>query len=294
PVPTLSVSAYPHPLAAERVHGVIPEGATLADMLGDTRALAFVNGDLIPREFWSRVRPRAGTMVVLRSVPEGGGDKGILRLVATLTLAVVAPYAAAGVLGTTVGSLGFAGTALATGITLAGNLAINALIPPPAQDVPGFGGTPNRLPSISNTRNRARPFGALPRYYGRFRAFPDAAVNPVTEAQDNQQFLRQVFCFGYGPLQFEPDTLRIGDTPVFDENGDPNFDGVELEWREGFADDAPLTIFAETISETPLNIQLNEADGFSVRTTAANTTELVVELTAPQGLVAFDNSGNKS
>lgn len=230
PPETFDLVAYANPLNAERVAGDMEVGVSLREIVGDANALIFVSGELVPEELWAEVRPVAGDLVIARAIPEGGDDKGILRLIALAALTVftygIGTTAYGGAASLAGFSSGFAASAINAGVFIAGSLAINALIPPPTQNVPGFGGSPLRLPSILNTRNRARPFGALPRYYGRFKAFPDAAAEPYTEIQGDNQFLRQLFCFGHGPLKFE--SLQVGETDI------DSFEEVQYEFRRGY------------------------------------------------------------
>lgn len=279
------VQAYPNPLTRQRVDGVVPAGASLADLLGDVHAQAWVNGDFVPREWWARCHPKAGTVVVLRAIPQGGDDKGVLRLIATLTLAVVAPWAGGALAGTLGVSSKLAVGALTVGVQFAGSLAINALIPPPQQARPEFSSSPTRLPSITSTRNRQRPFGNFVRYYGRHKAYPDAAAQPFTEVQGDDEYLRQIFCLGPGPLEITD--IRIGETPI------DQFNEVEWETREGWDDDPPLTLYAEGVNQTQVGANFNDDNDVAVRTvTLDEEGEVTLDLILPQGLAWYEKDGD--
>ena len=112
----LRLIACPRPFSAERIDRTIGAGGTVADIIDglalDPILLAHAHvwlsdGDMaldpvmVPRDHWSMVRPKPGTIITLRVAPGkgGGGGKNPLRTV--LTIAVVA---AAFVLGPAVGA----------------------------------------------------------------------------------------------------------------------------------------------------------------------------------------------
>jgi hypothetical protein len=95
----INVTLAPHPFAAERICAQIPAGATVADMAAQVSGglrheflYAFLDGDYIPRENWTRIRPKAGTVLTFRAVPMGGGgSKNPLRTILSLALTAVMP-----------------------------------------------------------------------------------------------------------------------------------------------------------------------------------------------------------
>ena len=87
-----------------------------------------------------------------------------------IVVAIVAWYAApavAGALGIT-SAAGIA--AVGAGLALIGQLAVNALIPPPTPKGLGGGGDPfSQLASITGTSNQANPYGVIPCVVGKMR-----------------------------------------------------------------------------------------------------------------------------
>ena len=95
----ITLTSAPHPFRVEHNTIEIPEGLTLGEMLEVCQsdpylrrhAVAMINGDIIPREVWSVVRPKAGTHVEIRVLPTGGGgdggSKNILRIVLIIAVA---------------------------------------------------------------------------------------------------------------------------------------------------------------------------------------------------------------
>jgi hypothetical protein len=232
--------ACPHPFAAARVDLTVEAGLTIAEILEVAQAdpilrrfaAVYVGDHFVPREHWRRVRPKPGSLVALRVVPQGG-DRKVLRTL--LTIAVVAAAIAvpqliftqsflATTLGTVVGGL------VAGGVAALGTLAVNALVPPPKPKLPDLSGDPRTSGFLSGARNRLDLFVVVPRVLGQHRMTPPFAARPYTEVAGDDQFLRVLLCWGYGPLTLPVD-LRIGETAI------EEFDEVEVEHVQGFGAD---------------------------------------------------------
>lgn len=94
--------AAPHPFKVETIDRVVPDGLTLAEILDEAQcdpviaahAHIWIGDQYIPRHHWRRVRPKAGTTITMRVVPQGGGGgKSPLRTVLTIAVIVAAMYA---------------------------------------------------------------------------------------------------------------------------------------------------------------------------------------------------------
>lgn len=288
----INVTLAPHPFAAERISAQIPAGATVADMAlqvsGGLRhefLHAFLDGNYIPHENWGRIRPKAGTVLTFRAVPMGGGgSKNPLRTILSLALTAVMPQLSAGLLGAfgaTTGSL--TGKLLTTGLGIAGKLALNALAPPGRPRFSAQKESPTLF--IQGAQNRAQPFGRVPRVLGRHRFVPPFGALPYTETVGSDQYLRLLFVWGYGPLKISD--LKIGETPL------SSFECVEVETREGYADDAPLTLYSNSVLQNDLAAAATQSAGYIVRTTEADADEIGVDITLPRGLVKFGSGGGR-
>ncbi len=243
----------------------------------------------IDQAHWHRVRPKPGHLVSVRVIPgQGGGSKDILRIVAmvgVLALAFAAPSLAPvgwGLVGA------WTGAALTATVGIAGALALNALIPPANPNIPQMGGAQgaDRSPSfsISGTRNEMNLYGPVPRVFGRMRFFPPYGAEPYTEIVGNDQYLRVVFCLGYGPLELSD--FKIGDTPI------SQFDDVEMEVRQGFSTDLPLTLYTGDVHEDGLSLPLGKDIGWQQRRSIPDVDELSVDITFPQGLYRVTENGD--
>lgn len=277
------------PTLLEIVDAVIPE--RYGNAVG---AVVFINGYKINKCVWYKVRPKPGTLVNIKVVPQGGGGgKNPLSTILALAVFVAAPYLAASIApslaaGATAGtltigqSLAFAG--LKAGITVVGMMAVNAIAPPPKQRA-----TPTESPSlmIEGARNRYNPYGSVPVYLGRNRIVPDQCAKSFTETVGNQQYVRQLFMMGYGE-QVQIEDLRIGDTPLF------NFRNVDTE--------AFLTgnlhqggrLWQNSVNQEGFNILVSNAAGWIQRTLPANSNAVVVDFTFPGGLNSRDSKGGRN
>jgi hypothetical protein len=272
----------PHPFSLERIERQVVEGQTIDEIMAAVgckpgRAyFVLLNGIEVPPQMWTRVRPKAGSEVTIKAVPlgGGGGDSNktlrtvllVVIVIVALALTIAAPY---------LGPVwGIAALGAAAAISIGGALAINALLPPKfnlprerGREEPGF--------SITGSRNVAAPGQAIPRVYGRHRMFPLYAARPYTEIVGEHQYLRMLFTCGMGPVEMQ--NFRIGETPLSD------FSGVDIELREGYPSDSPLTLFGNVILEEALSLLL-KANVPQIRTTEEATDEISVDVTFPAGL----------
>jgi hypothetical protein len=149
PHDTFRVVAVPKPFSMERIDLEVPEGQTILDILraaGVNPAFelrVFVGDRLVPRAWWPHVRPKRGSVVTIRAVPTGGGGNGdsnkTLRtalMVVVLIVAIAATWYLGGAGGPLVAAGMSASNAALVGavagavISVAGNLALMALLPP--------------------------------------------------------------------------------------------------------------------------------------------------------------------
>ena len=301
------MTAAVHPFKVDRKTFEFEEGVTVKDMIEkaqpDAKQLrhvrVFCAGNVIPREAWSRIKPKSGEIIEVRAFPVprggGGGGKDVARIV--LTIAVIALAVATG--GAAIAALGMTGfaatftSAVITGVVATvGMMAVNALVPVRAPKLDALSSTAGTSDSptlfIEGARNSISPFGVVPSVLGKYRCTPPLGSKPYTEIIGDKQFIRMLFVWGIGPLEIDTDSLKIGETPLSE------FEGVEIEHREGYATDEPLTLFPDAISQEDFSVILTEALGWVSRTTTVNADEIGIDISFPNGLVTFDDSGNKT
>jgi hypothetical protein len=307
PGATVRVIGKTHPLNGGRIERHFSAGLSIAEILRETLSghpdlrdrgdlIVRIDGHLIEPANWHRVRVKAGaTVTFLPRLSGGNALKTVFGLVVAVAAFLIAgpagSWLAASAFGTAVGlSAGIATAFIAGGIILAGSLALNALFPVPAaaQSV-----TSTALNSVQGAQNQANPFGPIPVVLGTHRQSPYYAAKPYTEIVGDDQYLRLLFCLGYGPLNIS--ALQIGETPI------ASFAGVTIETRQGFVGDAAITLYPGEVDELGLSINLiNTVDApgingtggiWNSQTSAVGADEISVDFTAPQGISATNGQG---
>lgn len=139
---TVTVVLVPHPFHARREIFSIPAGLSLEEIaeLAAERAPAAqaphftmsIGHDVVARELWSKVRPKAGVSVIVRAVPRGGGGQ-LLRSLAMLFVAIltafVAPYL------TAIGLSSFAVASISAPVSMLDALRLDTLFPARRQGI---------------------------------------------------------------------------------------------------------------------------------------------------------------
>lgn len=313
--PGLRVVASPCPVSDRIVDIELPAGGSIKDLMvaaGADRALlghahvyitdrAMTREPVyIPRENWRRVHPKPGMFVSIRVVAAphgggGGGKKNPLRTI--LTIAVIAAAFYVGQLEVLkFGEINlpglakplFAGQILgAVAVTLVGNAAVNAIAPIPPPKLSQATGLDNLTAptlTITGSQNRIQPGAPVTTIVAESQLYPMMRTDapPYTEAQGSDQFLRQLFDLGYGPVEILEE--KIGTVPL------AQYEGVESDFRAGNDDDTAPTLYTNTIRQ----------DGYSIRLTSGvprtavsriNADEITGDLSF-QGLTTFDATGN--
>lgn len=289
-----------HPLAGGRVDYQVGAGLSIAEILAQCAGGSYGGGfvvylgeHVIAPENFGRIRVKAGATLTFWPRLGDNSWKTVLSLVVAVTALIVAPYLAPGLI-TAFAAVGVsiaASTAtalIAGGIMLASSLALNALFPVRQAGQPDSVDS-TALISIQGARNQANMFGAVPVVLGRHRQSPFYAAKPYTETIGDDQYIRLLFCLGYGPLLIED--LRIGETPL------GSFSYFEAEILQGFLADADPTLYPARVDEQPLAITMIGSDAgpapWYVRTTAPDADEISVDFTAPEGCYRLNQSNGK-
>jgi hypothetical protein len=123
----LRVVASPHPFSSEHIERQYQAGMSIAEVVAliqpepvlRRRGHVWIGDEKIPQSLWHRVRPKPGTRLTIRMVPQGGGSSKVLRFVLLLAVAAAA-IAIPGLIP------GIGGLLLAAGTGRVGALLINA------------------------------------------------------------------------------------------------------------------------------------------------------------------------
>jgi hypothetical protein len=379
---TIIVQVKPHPFSQELKTYTFPAGLSLQEILEKVQPNAFlrksahifIEDAYCYHYYWSSVRPKPGTLVQIRVIPKGGGGggggKNPLRTIAMIAVVAVAAWAAAAlapvitasaISATGATSLAFAqatflvAKAVVFGAVMAvGSMLVNAIAPPPKPQasIPSLTGNLGKdSPTlfIEGARNQFRPFGVIPRVLGTHKFVPPYAALPYTETVGDNQYVRMVFCWGYGPIVLTDE--KIGESAL------SAFGEVETEFRRGYHasmlsdqgnwdassgsfpaspvfgykytvsvagtidsqgynvgdtiiynglyastdkrawdinHDKPLTLFPSQVFEDGFDIQLRNSSGWVVRTSQIEADEISIDLTMPNGVAYFNDSGGRS
>lgn len=304
--PEFTVVARRSPLVLERTTVHVPVGTTIAQAVelafkGRMDKTLYTHGHAklgeyeMPSALWGNIKPKQGTTVQVMLVPQGNVGRMLLTIAIVVAAAFAAPYLAGLALPLTAAAVA-AGTATAAaaaalsattalitaGIAFAGNMLLNALIPirPPQLQTRQA----SQTYSIGGGRNSSAPWGSIPVHLGRNRYAPLYGARAYTESSGNDQWLRLIFIWGYGPLRIE--SLKIGNTDIGE------FDDVQIITREGvIGDPAPGVLYPGQVIEQPLNHEMPDGGDWSVETTDPDCDEISVDWTYPKGLVKFSSKG---
>jgi hypothetical protein len=283
-----------------------------------------INGCPLTDDKWNYI-PSPNDHVLI-SVPLMGGDgkKNPLRAILTIIVVVVA-YVYGGPLGAGVakGLGGSAAVGSAVGmavVSTAGMLLVDAIAPirystdskQSSKDSPTY--------SINGGQNVANPWGPVPVNLGINRVYPPLGSGSYTEIVDevvtkyhyvdpsqynnavagayvygsptyqeivgSDEYLRMLVIWGHGPLKI--DDLKIGETLL------SSYSDVEVQTREGWSDDEPITLFPSAVHQESIGLILTSADGMVVRAAEPECDELSVDIALPNGLVKVNDDGSKT
>ncbi len=250
----------------------------------------FVGGDEAPLEAWVAPCPRGQPKIDVVQVPNFGGDAASTgRLAATLAIVIAASALAPGV-GTAV--TGLTGSAAAGGvasaifgatIAIGGSLAVAALIPPPSDD--DQGDDDFDVSTVTGQSNQIRQYAPIPSVKGDIRVFPNHLARPYTETAGNDVIIRILLAVGVGPLDISD--IRISDTPI------GSIPGVEFETRQGTGSEPDLTLFTRDVFEENPNQEIRRENGAILKVTQADTTEVTIDITFPNGIFDRRKDGKR-
>jgi len=297
-MPDKNIIIRPLPFAAPTAM-TVPGGLTLSQMVDQAmvgRAIGTpiveVNGIPIERDAWKTFVPGADDHVLIYTTVGNGMGDNPLRMILTIVVVAVATYyggPAGGAAAKTVFGAGAAGIGTVVGTAAAmtaGMLLVDAIAP-----IRGLSAAAqqsyadSQAYSISAGSNRARPYGPIPMNLGRNLVYPDWAAQPYTELVGNDEYLRMLFCWGYGPQKIED--IKIGDTLL------SSYSDVEIQTIEGFATDPAITLFPAQVAQTAVGVDLDQSAGWVTRTVAAGADELSWDVEFAAGLMEIDNSGGR-
>lgn len=300
----LSIYAAPLPFSNHQVRLTAPLGSSIQQIVdhiapkeyGDLIiAVALLDGIPIPEEAWVTTFPLPEQNLVINIVPGKGGGKNPLSTILSIAVLIAAPQFAAWATAQAAmaGVTSLTGSMIVNGLarvafSVVGSLLVNALAPPPKPSNLGTTSNPASSPTqfIEGARNAISPYGVVPICLGTNRMFPPLASRSFTEAIDNDQYVRQLFTWGYGNKLLVRD-FKIGETDISE------FTDLELEHRLNGDLNQGANLFPNDPYQEDFSVLLEQSAGYTLRTTQLNADEAVVDFTFPQGLTEFNTAGNQ-
>lgn len=242
-----------------------------------------IGGIVVPREYWSKTRPKAGQIIKVQIFPRGRGARKILRTVLTIAVIAAAVWltggAAAGLLGASFAS-GTIGAAVLGGVVgVVGQFAINAILPPPSFERPEQDINP--LYTITNTRNQGRADQVVPLIFGRHRFAFDLLTEQYQQVVGTDTYLVFLACAGIG--NYDVQNIRIGETPITD------YDGVIIQ-KSLLINSPKQTLLQGDFTQENVGINLENTSSHS-RVVPAGTSDIDVVFDFPRGLGSADDRG---
>lgn len=276
----------------------VPHGATIYEMVAvalaglpecaHSRVRVSIGEWVILPKHWHIVRPQPGFNVIIRVVPQSGDLRSILNVAVLVAAVALGQFYAPAIAGLAVPA-GFAATAgtisivsslTTAAVALTGPLLLNAFIP-----ARGLGdqdkGT--SIYGITGLQNSSNPGGVIPSLLGYHRYAPPYAATSYTEIIGDDQYVIALFNFGHGPLNFY--NHKLGETPISE------FSGVEMQVRQGYPGDDPITLYPQQVFEEQMSVELKRTAGSIVRIGPKDITEMSIDISFVQGLFWVDDGG---
>lgn len=289
----LAVFASPLPFSNKQIKAYAVIGSTINEIIdlvcperlraAGIGAIVQINGHIVHKKYWHRVRPKEGTIINVRIVPQGGGGKkNPLVTILSIAVMVAAPMAGAALAGS-MGVTSAIGVGLVkAGVGIVGSMLVSALAPPPKPSNYGSSASASPTQYIEGASNSINHFGVVPICLGTNRMFPLQAALPYTENQGSDQYVRQLFTFGYGSVEISD--LRLGETLI------SQFDDIQIEHKLLGDLNTGTSLYSNDVNQDGYSALISSADGYLIRQTRSNIDEAIVDIAFPIGLVSYQNA----
>lgn len=196
---------YQADVAGRDLREVVAEVAP--DKIADPQLIVLLNG-LDVSDRMEGIKLLRDDRVVIGLLPAGHGkSKSVGQIVVGIILVVASFYTA----GTSWAAYSSAMMAMGAGQILSGVSGL--LIKPPSLNA-----SQNSNPSVGSTAflggvsNQAKPYGVIPKIYGRHRVFPNLAANPLVDNVGTVSEISAIYDFGYGNVEVDTNEVRIGES----------------------------------------------------------------------------------
>jgi predicted phage tail protein len=272
----------------------IEPGLCIREIVGDKArdsVVVFINGNKLKRDQWTNTITKAGDIIEIVDEPEGFLASIFGALLASKVSAAIVSF---------LGITGTWATIISGALTV---LGIKALIPPLDTSInAGKTAKPqNRYYSLVGSQNRELHYEPIPKVYGTYRYYPPYAASFYTESAGEDQYLRLLFCLGYGPLKIggqivgkgyakrtqadlDLTNIKIGETSLSE------YDNYSLEI--GTADQ--ITLYSNDVNQIDPGVTFTEVGQEATRTTGQEASEISIDFHFPQGLWSMNDRAEES
>lgn len=299
PAQVVNVHGKLDPFQRAQAYTYHGDGHTILEIVWDVigqrqtanKIVVLAQGRPVPDRLWHVVRPAVGTSLEVHVLPRNAETGRLAAMIAVS--AFVGPYVSGLVGG------GFWGAVAGGAASAVAMLAVNALIP--IQQPKFEEDTTSPVLSIGAARNELRPFAPIPQILGKYRYTPPYAAKPYTQVEGADQYAVMLFTLGYGPLDVDRLSARLGDTPL------TSYSDYEMEIKAGWLDDDPITLYEGTADPVAVNRRILYGDcpdcpgdpppdpgaplKYDEAVTNADKAEVVVTL--PNGLIQIKDQGDR-
>jgi predicted phage tail protein len=230
-------------------------------------------------------------VVAVMLVPKGGGGggvKSVLRVVALIAVAIVAPQLASGFMWTVGSNSAMLYYAVTAATVVSGSLLINTILPPPVPDRPGLSDLGSY--STSNTyswdpsTNVYQQGISVPKLFGTHYVNPPI-ISKYVESIDDKQYLNVLYAVSDGVIS-SIDDITINDNPI------SYYESVWYQYTLGNNDQPLISSFNDTRYTKTVTQKLNASDWRKVITDGDAVKSLMTCLVFPRGLYYADDNGN--
>lgn len=228
----------------------------------------------------------SGDVVNISIVPKGGGGgggKGILKAVMMVVVAIASIYTG-GAVGAAYGMM--YGAMAAVGVSVAGSLLVNALMPTPK---PSFDFNKQDFRNSqaygwNKATNQTMQSQVIPKIFGIHKITPPLIASYI-EAVDDKQYFNGLYAVSDGVINAITD-IKINNEDI------ANFKGVNYEIRSGETTQAIIEHFNDTPYDKGVGKKLNPNGEHTLSQTDGNAvTSLAATLLMPRGLWYANNNG---
>lgn len=286
--------AVPSAPTIEALVGEYLPAGTAEGTRDGTELVVSINGAVVPRDDWATRRIAAGDQMV--AMPVLHDDDGVLGMVLSIGLMIVAPMAGAAIassmgLGTiaTIGSYALTwGTVIGVGVSLLGSAVIGALTAPDRPNLPGSGlQSYDASPSYAwQPVTTQTPGGVVARAYGTVKLHGNIIAGYIENTGDTgrEQTAHLLIDLGQGPYS----ALR-----EFKINGQPinYYNGVSIVERLGALNQAIIPAFDDTRLTRAVGAKVVNGAPVTRNTIGNEYDALEIVVAFPQGLYYANDAG---